>query len=291
MIAAAALLGSFGAAGTMNGLWASPDARSHSFDGLKLAVGLPYGSLNATHKVQLSSSTAFAATDQCNESTKVHVAAPHRGLVAQLFQKPLVHATPRMVMADAASYPDAPLPTAPPAPPEPPAAATAPAAPTAPALAGMNLALNAPGSMKVLIAQAQADASNSAKLALQAAAAASAAERARAALRQDVRLDAPVAVSQSQYESLEQEFDQAVQRLELTQTLAARLDVGDFSFFVSSGDGKKTCRLGQIDGVCGLLSPADVARIRSEVETQVKLAQIAVRQSHMKLARARMTDG
>ena len=291
MIAAAALLGSFGAAGTMNGLWASPDARAHSLDGLKLAVGLPYGSTNATHKVQLSAGTAFAATGQSDQPTQSHKAAPHQSLVAHLFQKPLVHTTPRMVMADAASPESAPFPMEPPEPPEPPAAAEAPAAPSAPSVAGLNQALNAPNSIKVLIAQAQADASKSAKLALQAAAAASAAERARAALRQQVRLDAPMAVTQSQYEGLAQELDQAVQRLEITQTLAARLDEGDFSFVVSSDDGKKTCTLGQTDGVCGLVGPADVARIRSEVATQVKLAQIAVRESQMKLARARMTDG
>ena len=40
-----------------------------------------------------------------------------------------------------------------------------------------------------------------------------------------------------------------------------------------------------------LLSPTDVARIRSDVAAQVKLANHELRQVQAKLARARLTDG
>lgn len=294
MIGAAALLGSFGAAGAMNGLWASADARAHSLDGLKLAIGLPYGSAKATPKVQLSAATAFAAQCQNGKLAQVHVSEAKQSLVAHVFQKPSVRATPRLVMADATVQPQAPERGERQLPPQPPSAAEppiAPAPPAPPALANLHPALAAPESMKSLMAQAQAEASKSAKLALQGAAAASALEQARNAARVKIRFETPTTLTPAQYKNLEHELDQAVQRLEITQLLAARLDEGDFSFVVSSDDGKKTCTLGQADGVCGLLSPADMARIRSEVATQVKLAQVAVRESQVKLARARLTDG
>ena len=294
MIGAAALLGSFGAAGAMNGLWASADARAHSLDGLKLAIGLPYGGVKATPKVQLSAATALAAQCQSDKLAQAHVPVAKQSLIAHVFEKPSVKTTPRLVMADATAKPQAPEHAERPLPPQPPATAESPAAPATPAppaLASLHPALAAPGSMKSLMAQAQAEASKSAKLALQSAAAASALEQARTATRVKIRLETPTTLTPAQYKNLEHELDQAVQRLEITQLLAARLNEGDFSFVVSSDDGKKTCTLGQAEGVCGLLSPADMARIRSEVAAQVKLATVAVRESQVKLARARLTDG
>lgn len=297
IIAAAALLGSFGAAGAMNGLWASPDARSHSLDGFKLALGMPYGSTGTTHKMQVRASNALEPLDQSGQQAQASNKARHKTLVAHLFEEPLVQSTPRMVMAQAASSAavfSSIAPPAPQAPPEPAQAVEAPAAPSppaAPAMADLEPAPNAPGTMANMIAQAHADARKSTRLALEAAAAAGAAEQARTSARVQVHVIAPEIVTPMHYEGLEQELDQAVRRLEITQTLAARIQEGDFSFVVSSDGGTKTCVLGQTEGVCGLISAQDVARVRSEVVAQVRLAQVAVRKSQLKLARARLTDG
>ncbi|OYU78149.1 MAG: hypothetical protein CFE32_02875 [Alphaproteobacteria bacterium PA3] len=293
MIAAAALLGSFGAAGSVNGLWATPDARAYSLDGLKIALGLPYGSTGTRHTVQMGGSTALASAGERSREARSHAAAPGESFVAQIFQRPLVHTTPRLVTADAGAMPNRYLPSAAPEPPAPPAPAEPPAAPATPAaaFAGISSVLSSPGAMQSLKALAEADAKRSAKLSSRASEAAITAEQAQASAEVQIGFKEPVAVTQSQYERLEQELDQALQRLEITQTLAARVQDGDFSFVISSEDGKRTCALGQTDGVCGLVSAEDVARIRSEVVTQVKLAQVAVRQSQIKLARARLTNG
>ncbi len=279
--AAAALLVSFGAAGSINGLWATPDARAFSLDGLKLAVGLPYGNTTITRKVEVRASTALASTSPAPTKHQGSHAAPNKSLVAEVFQRPLLLPTPRLVMADAAPKFDAYTPVAvpvPPEPPEPPAPAVAPAAAFAPA------------TMKGLKALAEAEANRSAKWAEQAAAAAQAAEQAHVAAVQ-ISLDGPMVVTQSQYEGLEQAFDQALARLEVSQALAARINEQDPSFFVVRADGKKFCGSAQKDQACTVLSPTDVARIRSDVAAQVKLADAELRQVQAKLARARLTDG
>ena len=295
MIAAAALLGSFGAAGTMNGLWATSDARAHSLDGVKLAFGLPYGN-TTTHKIQMSDSTAFAATNSHKCLGQPVAAAPHKNLVAEIFQRPRVRAIPSIVMADAAPHAHAFSPVAapaPPEPPEPPLAAEPPTAPAspAPAFAALSATLNSPGAVKGLMALAEADASRSAKLASRAAEAAIASEQAQAATEVQISLKRQVIVTQSQYEGLERELDQALARLEVSQALAARVNESDPSFFVLRADGKKFCGTPQAGEACTLLSPTDIARIRSDVAAQVKLANNELRQVQAKLARARLSDG
>ena len=279
--AAAALLVSFGAAGSINGLWATPDARAFGLDGLKLALGLPYGNTTITRKVEVRASTALASTSPAATKPQRAHAAPHKSLVAEVFQRPLVHATPRLVMAEAAPQGDAHTPVtvpAPPVPPAPPAPAVAPAAAFAPA------------TMKGLKALAEAEASRSAQWAEQAAAAAKAAEQAHVTAVQ-ISLDGPIVVTQSQYKGLERAFDQALVRLEVSQALAARINEQDPSFILVRADGKKFCVTAQIGPECTLLSPTDVARIRSDVAAQVKLADNELREIQAKLARARLTDG
>lgn len=295
MIAAAALLGSFGAAGTMNGLWATSDARAHSLDGVKLALGLPYGN-TTPHKIQLSVSTAFADTNSTTCEGEVVAAVPHKNLVAEIFQRPHVHAIPRLVMAEAAPQVNgfspvaAPAPAEPPVPPLPAEPPTAPAS-IAPAFAALSASLNSPGAVKSLMALAEADAGRSAKLASRAAEAAMAAEQAQAFAEVQIGLKGHIIVTQSQYESLEREFDQALARLEVSQALAARINESDPSFFVLRADGKKFCGTAQAGEACTLLSSTDIARIRSDVAAQIKLANNELRQVQAKLARARLSDG
>lgn len=279
LCAAAVLLASFGAAGSINGLWATPDARASSLEGLKLALGLPYGNTTITRKVEMGTSTALASRGPAATQPQRALAASNKSLVEEVFRGRLVHTTPRLVMAAAApqfdAYTSVP---APPEPPEPPAPAAALAA-TLPA-----------ASLKGLKALAEAEASRSAKWAAQAAAAAKAAEQADVVAVQ-ASLDGPMIITQSQYEGLERALDQALARLEVSQALAARVNELDPSFFVVRADGKKFCGTAQIDRECTLLSPTDVARIRSDVAAQVKLADKEVRQLQVKLSRARLTDG
>jgi hypothetical protein len=275
--AAAVLLASFGAAGSINGLWATPDARASSLDGLKLALGLPYGNLTTPRKVEVRAKTALASTSPAATKPERAHAAPNKSLVAEVFQRPLVRATPRLVMADAAPQFDVLTPVAGPAPPEPPAPPMTPEAPFAPA------------TLKGLKALAEAEASRSAKWAEQAAAA-KAAEKAHISAAQ-ISLDGPMFVTQSQYEGLERSLDQALARLEVSQALAARINEQDPSFFVVRANGRKFCGTAQIDRECTLLSPTDIARIRSDVAAQVKLADKELRQVQAKLSRARLTDG
>ncbi|WP_395630904.1 hypothetical protein [Aquidulcibacter sp.] len=279
MCAAAVLLASFGAAGSINGLWATPDARASSLDGLKLALGLPYGNTTITRKVDMGASTTLASKGPAATQPQRALAASNKSLVEEVFRGRLVHTTPRLVMAAAApqfdAYTSVP---APPEPPEPPAPAAALAA-TLPA-----------ASLKGLKALAEAEASRSAKWAAQAAAAAKAAEQADVVAVQ-ASLNGPMIITQSQYEGLERALDQALARLEVSQALAARVNELDPSFFVVRADGKKFCGTAQIDRECTLLSPTDVARIRSDVAAQVKLADKEVRQLQVKLSRARLTDG
>ncbi len=279
LCAAAVLLASFGAAGSINGLWATPDARASSLDGLKLALGLPYGNTTITRKVDMGASTTLASKGPAATQPQRALAASNKSLVEEVFRGRLVHTTPRLVMAAAApqfdAYTSVP---APPEPPEPPAPAAALAA-TLPA-----------ASLKGLKALAEAEASRSAKWAAQAAAAAKAAEQADVVAVQ-ASLNGPMIITQSQYEGLERALDQALARLEVSQALAARVNELDPSFFVVRADGKKFCGTAQIDRECTLLSPTDVARIRSDVAAQVKLADKEVRQLQVKLSRARLTDG
>jgi hypothetical protein len=279
LCAAAVLLASFGAAGSINGLWATPDARASSLEGLKLALGLPYGNTTITRKVEMGASTTLASKGPAAIQPQRALAASNKSLVEEVFRGRLVHTTPRLVMAAAApqfdAYTSVP---APPEPPEPPAPAAAPAA-----------ALPA-ASLKGLKALAEAEASRSAKWAAQAAAAAKAAEQADVVAVQ-ASLDGPMIITQSQYEGFERALDQALARLEVSQALAARVNELDPSFFVVRADGKKFCGTAQIDRDCALLSPTDVARIRSDVAAQVKLADKEVRQLQVKLSRARLTDG
>lgn len=279
LCAAAVLLASFGAAGSINGLWATPDARASSLEGLKLALGLPYGNTTITRKVEMGASTTLASRGPAATQPQRALAASNKSLVEEVFRGRLVHTTPRLVMAAAApqfdAYTSVP---APPEPPEPPAPAAAPAA-----------ALPA-ASLKGLKALAEAEASRSAKWAAQAAAAAKAAEQAHVVAVQ-ISLDGPMILTQSQYEGLERALDEALARLEVSQALAARVNELDPSFFVVRADGKKFCGTAQIDRECALLSPTDVARIRSDVAAQVKLADKEVRQLQVKLSRARLTDG
>jgi hypothetical protein len=279
LCAAAVLLASFGAAGSINGLWATPDARASSLEGLKLALGLPYGNTTITRKVEMGASTTLASKGPAATQPQRALAASNKSLVEEVFRGRLVHTTPRLVMAAAApqfdAYTSVP---APPEPPEPPAPAAAPAA-----------ALPA-ASLKGLKALAEAEASRSAKWAAQAAAAAKAAEQAHVVAVQ-ISLDGPMILTQSQYEGLERALDEALARLEVSQALAARVNELDPSFFVVRADGKKFCGTAQIDRECALLSPTDVARIRSDVAAQVKLADKEVRQLQVKLSRARLTDG
>jgi hypothetical protein len=279
--AAAVLLASFGAAGSINGLWATPDARASSLDGLKLALGLPYGNTTTPRKVEVRATTALASTSPAATKPERAHAAPNKSLVAEVFRRPLVRATPRLVMADATPQFDAHTAVAVPAlpePPEPPAPPMAPAAPFAPA------------NLKGLKALAEADASRSAKWAEQAAAAAKVAEQVHDAAVQ-ISLDGPMVVTQSQYEGLERALNQALARLEVSQALAARINEQDPSFFVVRADGRKFCGTAQIDRECTLLRPTDIARIRSDVAAQVKLADKELRQIQAKLARVRLTDG
>jgi len=281
LCAATVLLASFGAAGSINGLWATPDARASSLEGLKLALGLPYGNTTITRKVELGASTTLASKGPAATQPQRALAASNKSLVDEVFRGRLVHATPRLVMAAAAPQFDAYTPVAvpaPPEPPEPPAPAAAPAA-----------ALPA-ASLKGLKALAEAEASRSAKWAAQAAAAAKAAEQADVVAVQ-ASLNGPMIITQSQYEGLERALGQALARLEVSQALAARVNELDPSFFVLRADGKKFCGTAQIDRDCTLLSPTDVARIRSDVAAQVKLADKEVRQLQVKLSRARLTDG
>ena len=278
MCAAAVLLASFGAAGSINGLWATPDARASSLDGLKLALGLPYGNTTITRKVEMPATTALASTSPAATGPQRAYSTPNKSVAAEVFQRPLVHAMPRLVMADAAPQFDAHTPVAVPAPPEPPAPPLAPAA------------LLAPATLKGLRALAEAEARRSAKWAEQAAAAAKAAEQAHDAAVQ-ISLDGPMVVTQSQYEGLERALDQALARLEVSQALAAQINEQDPSFVVVRADGKTFCGTAQLDPECTLLSPTDVARIRSDVAAQVKLANHELRQVQAKLARARLTDG
>jgi len=281
LCAATVLLASFGAAGSINGLWATPDARASSLEGLKLALGLPYGNTTITRKVELGASTTLASKGPAATQPQRALAASNKSLVDEVFRGRLVHATPRLVMAAAAPQFDAYTPVAVPAspePPEPPAPAAAPAA-----------ALPA-ASLKGLKALAEAEASRSAKWAAQAAAAAKAAEQADVVAVQ-ASLNGPMIITQSQYEGLERALDQALARLEVSEALAARVNELDPSFFVVRADGKKFCGTAQIGRDCTLLSPTDVARIRSDVAEQVKLADKEVRQLQVKLSRARLTDG
>lgn len=279
LCAAAVLLASFGAAGSINGLWATPDARASSLEGLKLALGLPYGNTTITRKVEMGASTTLASKGPAATQPQRALAASNKSLVDEVFHGRLVHTTPRLVMAAAAPQFDAY--TSVPAPPEPPE----PPAPAAAAAAALPAA-----SLKGLKALAEAEASRSAKWAAQAAAASKAAEQADVVAVQ-ASLDGPIIITQSQYEGLERALDQALARLEVSQALAARVNELDPSFFVVRADGKKFCGTTQIDRDCALLSPTDVARIRSDVAAQVKLADKEVRQLQVKLSRARLTDG
>jgi hypothetical protein len=145
--------------------------------------------------------------------------------------------------------------------------------------------------MQSLKALAEADAKRSAKLSSRASEAAIAAEQAQASAEVQISLKESIAVTQSQYEGLEREFDQALARLEVSQALAARINESDPSFFVLRADGKKFCGTPQAGEACTLLSPTDIARIRKDVAAQVKLANNDLRQAQAKLARARLTDG
>jgi hypothetical protein len=282
--AAAVLLVSFGAAGSINGLWATPDARASSLDGLKLALGLPYGNTTIARKVEVPATTELARTSPAEAKSQSAHAAANKNLVAEVFQGPLENAAPHLVLVEATPQFDAYTPVAipvlpePPAPPAPPAPAEAPAAAFAPA------------SLKGLKALAKAEASRSAKWAEQATAAAAAAEQAHVASIQ-ISVDGSMVVTQSQYDGLERALGQALARLEVSQALAARINEQDPSFFVVRADGKKFCGTAQMDPECTLLSPTDVARIRSEVAAQVKLAENELRQVQAKLSRARLTDG
>lgn len=279
--AAAVLLVSFGAAGSINGLWATPDARASSLDGLKFALGLPYGNTTIARKVEVRAATELARASPAAAKPQSAHAALNKNLVAEVFQGPLEHATPHLVMVEATPQFDAYTPVAIPVlpePPEPPTPAEAPAAAFAPA------------SLKGLKALAKAEASRSAKWAEQAAAAAEAAEQAHVAAIQ-ISLDGSMVVTQSQYDGLERALGQALDRLEVSQALAARINEQGPSFFVVQGDGKKFCGTAQMDPECTLLSPTDVERIRSEVAAQVKLADNELRQVQAKLSRARLTDG
>lgn len=279
LCAAVVLLASFGAAGSINGLWATPDARASSLEGLKLALGLPYGNTTITRKVELGTSTTLASRGPAATQPQRALAASNKSLVEEVFQGR--HTTPRLVMAAAAPQFDAYTPAAVPAPPEPPE----PPAPVAASTAALPAA-----SLKSVKALAEAEASRSAKWAAQVAAAAKAAEQAHV-VEVQISLDGPMIITQSQYEGLERALDQALARLEVSQALAARVNELDPSFFVVRDDGKKFCGTAQIDRDCTLLSPTDVARIRSDVAAQVKLADKEVRQIQVKLSRARLTDG
>lgn len=285
LIAAAALIGSFGAAGAINGLWATSDARAHSLEGFKAAFGLPYGGATATQRFQMFASTSIPHNVQLAEKDCDTPAAADKALAGHKGQKHSRHASQLQQMAHldkapAAAFgieaPHAPEAPRPPAAPEAPETAQAPKPPAAPV------------AMKRLIAQAEEKATRTSQSALVAAAAADAAQVARGSVQ--IVMKVPVMVIEPQQAALERAYDQAVARLERTQEVAARINEGDLSAFVSRSDGKRFCTSGQTKADCSLLSPADVARIRSDVASQVELAALQVRKIETKLAQTRLTD-
>jgi hypothetical protein len=115
----------------MNGLWATPEARAHGLDGLKLALGLAYGKKTTSHKIQRHAPVTLSYTAQATNKQRIAPATPYKGVVAEIFQRPLVRATPRMVMVDVGTQFDAFTSVAAPEPPEPQAPPTATHLPSA----------------------------------------------------------------------------------------------------------------------------------------------------------------
>jgi hypothetical protein len=271
LIAATVLVGSFVAAGHANGLWKTPEVRSHSFEGFLTAFGLPYGQSKAHHPVRLQAMNAGVGPSQI-------ASLDHASLTVQTDD------------GSAASHADSSARAKSPA--------TADGVVPADAAADRDLVdfvLPAEPAdhadeirMGQELAAADAAASRSVREELTAAAAGARdqAAKAKVSLIDDAdRLESMVDLAE-----LEREAAEAAHMLSFNRALAAQIDQGDFSRFVLNDTDQTRCGTLGLSATCKPLSVDDIARIRADVARDVQTAQADLHAAQGKLVKMRQAS-
>ncbi len=294
--ACGALLGGFGVAGLANGMWASPSAWEHSRAGFQIALGLPYGI--ADTPVIFSRSSGLTQTKAGVEGGPARqVIEPARASVAlnSLEGHASASHSPKTANAGEPSWMLAHV--SPAQPPEPPAP---PAPPQSPSIIQSPHGVHT--SMDPALAQEMARAD---RQVLQAARASlkAAYDASRSSMLVSTMEIEGKAVSGPDLRQLQREVSDARAMLRVAQTLANRVQGGDFSRFSVNYDGQTRCGSANLVQGCLPLKPSDMARIRAESAEQLIQARLDFRHAEDNLAcaqrieltnkskQARLTDG
>jgi hypothetical protein len=98
------------------------------------------------------------------------------------------------------------------------------------------------------------------------------------------------AASGQDLRQLQREVSEAKAMLRVAQTLANRVQAGDFSKFSVNYDSQTRCGSANLMPGCLPLKPSDMARIRAESAEQLIQAKLDLRQAKDQLARAQQLD-
>ena len=98
------------------------------------------------------------------------------------------------------------------------------------------------------------------------------------------------AASGQDLRQLQREVSEAKAMLRVAQTLANRVQAGDFSKFSVNYDNQTRCGSTNLVPGCLPLKPSDMARIRAESAEQLTQAQIDLRQAQDNIARAQQLE-
>ncbi len=287
--AAGALLGSFGVAGLANGMWATPSAWEHSRAGFQIALGLPYGFQEAP--VVFSRADRLALINSSPEgSTPNQDRELARALDAPLAVTSPARISPKSHCIQTAhsdeqawmlAHVSPAAPPAPPEPPEPPAPAPPPSAIQSPN--GGHVRMDA--ALAQGVAHADRQALRAARESLKAVQIANNASMLISTIEFEIS-----AVSAQDIRQLQREVGEAKAMLRVAQTLANRIQAGDFSKFSVNYDNQTRCGSANLAPGCLPLKPSDMARIRAESAEQLIQAQLDLRQAQDSLARAQQID-
>jgi hypothetical protein len=295
--AAGALLGSFGVAGLANGMWASPSAWEHSRAGFQIALGLPYGDKNTP--IFFSRPDRLAVTEAASQeptpidgikSAPAHLASaglakPKSGATTSCSRQMAISGEQTLLLAQSRqphflhSFLTARVePPAPPAPPAPPEAIMAVHAPT-----------SVHDSMDPAFAQEMARADRQVLRAAQASLKAAQVASKSSTLVSTIEFEIS-AVAAEDLRQAQREVSEAKAMLRVAQTMANRVQAGDFSKFSVNYDRQTRCGSANLVSGCLPLKPSDMAKIRAESAQQLAQAQLDLRQAQESLALAQQVD-
>lgn len=251
-------------------MWASPEARAHSFEGFMMAFGLPYGEAASAHRFRLHTDTHVVAKVRVACTDPKTAKTSDKRITAPVSVDRSAQATPTLLMA--ARTPDL----------------TGHENGDAFPEGGAQTPISAPA----LFAKTEIPRVVAAARQAVAQAGLSQAELADAMDRADL-VDVTLAATfdGADQADLEREVAEAVRQLSISQTLAGRVNRGDFSRFVITDKNDMRCGNPALVPACNPLSQTDLDRIREDVARDVRNAQILVRESQSKLSKARLSDG